>query len=1070
MTSLFRLLCTAVFAILCAANAVAQTGKVVGTVTDADTGNPLPGVNVVIVGTQQGATTNAEGSYTILNVEPGNYDVRASFVGFAPVTQQGVNINIDLTTEVNFALQEQTEELEEVTVQAEEPVVKRDISANVANMSAEDIENMPVMSVEDVVGLQAGVGPGLSVRGSSLNEVSYMVDGMTMRQGRTNEPLTNVSLTAVKEVRVQTGGFNAEYGNVRSGLVNIVTKEGPRDHYTADVIMRYSPPQEEYFGNPPNHPDGYWMRPFVDDPDIPNESDPAFVGTDSDETAWDEWTRRQYPQFQGWDEVVKEWAENDNPNDDLTIDQAQELFDWHHRKSLDITTPDYEIDAGMGGPVPAIGQALGDLRFFLSYRQTQDAYFLPSQRDAYTDRVARLKVTSDIGRSMKLELQGMYSGEHGIQPSGTGFPNMWRGNVPKYPWRSSGMSANASGGNSGGGAEIFANHTDNPSDIYHNSVGAEFTHTLGANTFYEVRLQRMHSDYNTVLPRIRNVDSVATTIGPMEVNEAPNGWFKENVYSPSNMALGGHWGKARDSSTVGVWTGRFDMTSQLNRSMQAKAGLEYILSNYHVRHGQYELFFTSNTAPKFRWDRQPRQGAAYAQSKFEFEGMVANLGVRLDYWYPGGTWYNFDPYDLAFSPRFGKDSLDAVLDRVPTERQFFLSPRLGVSFPVTESSKFFFNYGHFRQMLNPHQLFVLRTINTGAIDRVGNPNHPMPRTVAYEMGYEQGLFDQFLIRASGYYKALDRQSRSVRYISLDGLTDYQRYEPLDYEDIRGAEITLRKNKGRYVRGFVNYTYMAVKRGDFGFGRSYENRAQQRQFERDSRAHYQNRPVAQPYSRFNIEFLGPRQLGPSWGGVRPLGDWRLSFLGEWKAGQVFTWSGSSSIQGLENNVRWSDYYNLDLRLAKNFGAVLQRAQLFIDVTNILNIRHLRRSGAFSDQYDRLSYMESLHLPEDTFGDEEAPYPFIPGDDRPGDYREPGVEYQPVEIVDNVEDVKTPHPRPFYYERSSQRYMTFVEGSWTQVDNEKLEQVLEAKAYIDMPNYEYLRFFNPRRVRFGLRVSF
>ena len=77
---------------------LAQTGKIVDTVTDAESGNPLPGVNVVVVGMQQGATTNAEGYYTILNVSPGTYDMRASFVEYAPQTVEGVNVNLDLTT------------------------------------------------------------------------------------------------------------------------------------------------------------------------------------------------------------------------------------------------------------------------------------------------------------------------------------------------------------------------------------------------------------------------------------------------------------------------------------------------------------------------------------------------------------------------------------------------------------------------------------------------------------------------------------------------------------------------------------------------------------------------------------------------------------------------------------------------------------------------------------------------------------------------------------------------------------------------------------------------------------
>ncbi len=1052
-----------------------QTGKIAGRVVDAGTGEPLPGVNVILVGTQQGAATNANGYYSILNVGPGNYALRASYIGYAQTTVEQVNVNIDLTTTVNFQLESQAIAGQEVVIEAEQQIVRPDISANVANVSTQQMENLPVVSVDDVVGLEAGVEPGLAVRGSGQDEVNYMVDGMTQRDGRENNPFTSIAYTSVKEIKIQTGGFNAEYGNVRSGLVNIVTKEGPKNSYTGDLMLRYSPPQRDYFGNLPNHPDGFWMRPYVDDPDLPNDVDPAFVGTHSEESAWDKWTRRQYESFEGWNQVVKKLNEDGDPNNDFNVEQVQELFWWRHRKPLDVTKPDYEMDASFGGPVPFVSQSLGNLRFFASYRNEQRAYFIPQMRDAYLEDVARLKLTSNITDNMKLRLGGMSGAEHGIQPSGTGFPNMFKGEVPKYPWQGGGMVDHVAGGNSGGGAEVFANWTDNPSDVYRNFVGADLVHTLSSNTFYEVRLQRMFSDYNTYLPESawRNRDSVATTIGGFPVDEAPYGYWMANMFTVGNMAVGGHWAKARDSSTVAVWSGRFDITSQINHFFQLKGGLEYIYNDYNINHEQKELFFTSSTAPKFKWNEEPRQAAAYLQSKLEFEQIVANLGLRLDYWDAATRWYDYQEYTNAFSAIIGKDQLDEALDKKPTEALTFLSPRLGVSFPVTANSKIYFNYGHFRQMLNPHQLFIVREINTGAVDRIGDPNHPMPRTINYELGFEQNLLNQYLIRISGYYKALDDQPRTVRYINLTGQVDYRRTEPLNYEDIRGVEFTLRKNTGRWFRGFANFTYMARKTGNFGFGEQWENRTQQREYERTTRSHYVNKLVPEPYGRFNLEFLTPMEFGPRFAGVHPIGDLHLSLLGEWRAGKAFTWTGEVEMLGVENNVRWRDYYNLDVRLMKNIqlGGTL-RAQLFLDIYNIFNIKHLTMGDTFfgAGGYDWEYYIRSLHLPEDTFGGNESPYPMISGNDRPGDYRKAGAEFVPIEIVDNVESVGEPHTRPLYYEKSSGQYMVWSEDSWSQADQSRVDRVMEDKAYIDMPNLEYLRFLNPRTVKFGIRFSF
>ena len=79
--------------------------------------------------------------------------------------------------------------------------------------------------------------------------------------------------------------------------------------------------------------------------------------------------------------------------------------------------------------------------------------------------------------------------------------------------------------------------------------------------------------------------------------------------------------------------------------------------------------------------------------------------------------------------QYGREMLDVELSQEPTDRQITLSPRLGVSFPITDNSKLYFNYGHFREMPNPISLFNISEINTGAVRRIGNPNLDLPKTV-----------------------------------------------------------------------------------------------------------------------------------------------------------------------------------------------------------------------------------------------------------------------------------------------------------------------------------------------------
>ncbi|MDH7528831.1 MAG: carboxypeptidase-like regulatory domain-containing protein, partial [Ignavibacteria bacterium] len=146
------------------------TGKIAGRVTDARTGEGIPFANVIIEGTTLGAATNLEGYYTIINVPPGVYTLRASVVGYETKIVTNVRVNIDLTTRIDFELREKTVELgQEVVVTATRPLVQKDLTASTSVVGSDLISELPVTEVRDVLTLQAGVivsaGGGIHVRG-----------------------------------------------------------------------------------------------------------------------------------------------------------------------------------------------------------------------------------------------------------------------------------------------------------------------------------------------------------------------------------------------------------------------------------------------------------------------------------------------------------------------------------------------------------------------------------------------------------------------------------------------------------------------------------------------------------------------------------------------------------------------------------------------------------------------------------------------------------------------------------------------------------------------------------------
>lgn len=207
------------------------TGKIAGRVTDAKTGEGIPFANVIIEGTTLGAATNLEGYYTIINVPPGVYTLRASVVGYETKIVTNVRVNIDLTTRIDFELREKTVELgQEVVVTATRPLIQKDLTASTSVVGADLISELPVTEVRDVLTLQAGVivsaSGGIHVRGGRSGQLAYQIDGVTITDAYDNSTVIDVGTSAIQELQVISGAFNAEYGQAMSGVVNIVTKDG----------------------------------------------------------------------------------------------------------------------------------------------------------------------------------------------------------------------------------------------------------------------------------------------------------------------------------------------------------------------------------------------------------------------------------------------------------------------------------------------------------------------------------------------------------------------------------------------------------------------------------------------------------------------------------------------------------------------------------------------------------------------------------------------------------------------------------------------------------------------------
>jgi hypothetical protein len=1101
----------------------AVTGKIAGVVRDAETGEPLPGANVVVVGTDRGAACDADGYYYIIRLDPGNYDVQARMMGRKTVTQTGVRVISGHTTPLNFELEEAIVPGEGVTVQATREVVKMDLAGSSFAADKSEIEAVPLISdVKQYINLQSGI-IGWSVRGGSKGDTKLLADGLLLVDQRANEPILMPNLSEIKEVRVEKGGFTAEYANVRSGVINVITREGSPDEYSGSFEFRYTPGYQKHSGKSIFDPDNYHNAVY-----LWNKLDTGYVwdvvggdtvGCDTvikyDSVCWkgsravwlsqsspfyDTIKFKNYPDFRGWIRVVGRdttttpemqrdrflWMRRINtPRTDsllsmynggdsiyapiYEITEDDTILTGYKKVAYDFSDqdrtgeygnkPDWTLDAGFGGPIPVIGSYLGDMTFYTSYRDHNETFAIPDSREYYRERQASLKLTSRFG-DIKVNLRGAYSIINSLSPYGEG--HMWQGDYPQeeigqvYLRGGSDMLFPISeydgrwhGSNKLNLDQLYRVNALTPFDITSRMYGITLQHALSENTFYDVHLTYINRNnrakFNYDVPTRMMGDTVVLWFGEMlnddyAVDNVPFGWadprHEENYfYDISGKVDFGHnhqcgtW----NTSWSETYSTAFSMSSQVNKYNMLKFGLSFQYDELHEYYITNEGWFWPDPGvdPSESWvsdcyyvnyDANPILAGAYIQDKIEFEGMFANIGLRFDYSDPNIEWPTIkDRYSMFFS-KYLKDSLFTQGPVEDVAAIYEISPRLGISFPILEKSKLFFNYGHFYSLPASEDKYK---INWGQNDEnlhfLGNPRLEMERTISYEVGFESSVANTYLARVSGYYKDITNETGDVGYRGLNGeYVDYTTIENTGYGDIRGFEFEFRKDHGRFFTGWINYDYMVQTSGNIGITQHYEDPLlESRETEVDPE---EDSPIPRPVFRAQVTLKAPKDWGIF------LGGYNLSFLYSWRAGNYENWNPYGEEEYgdvLINNIQWPAGRYLDMSINKDlsFGGV--PISLFVEVHNIFDWGTLSSQcfdPSVPNDGDRTAYLKSLHL---EIYDEE---PFL------SDPTVFGPEELDVE-PDHIGDLRS-----------------------------------EDKPYINNPNREFLYYLDPRYVEFGIRLSF
>jgi len=907
--------------------AFAAGGKLSGKIIEKSTGNPIPGVNVTLLNTQMGAATDINGEYFILNIPPGTYEVKASIIGFKIITKTNVEISINHTTQIDFAMEETVYELDEsIVVTSERPLIEKDLTSSRHYVSSEELSVRPTTQLTDVLrtlpGIDANAQGELTVRRGTLDQVAFLIDGIRANNPLNYQPYTNINLSSIQELEIITGAFNAEYGQAQSGVFNIITKEGSND-FTGYVEMRWIPPHMPHWGT-------------------------AYYDYATDKY----WENTHARHLQWWIDNPDQWVDlqgipGNDPNSGFTPEEAYQYYMNTHQPLTDYTNESgYQTEIALGGPL-----LINDLYFFFTgkYKDvppvTGNSF---RKRGSWTDGTA--KITYHINPQMKLMLAGFYS------------------------------EANTNIGMEYFNGEFISSYTLASKYSYHDFYGypesrndgqtIQFTHVLNNNSFYVLQLIRNYrfqsqstfpgdSDgWETGGPIndiLRAVDS--------DGNPIPGGYA--NLVG---LHADGYYYRGRDKNSDLTFSG--DYTNQLNNNLELKGGTDftyYILDRFQETKSFHAI--ENNTY-------HPFEGDVYLQTKLEFEGLVINAGLRFDFYNPNDKKY-LDPFDPFGT--FGLSSGEQSDPKTqPTSTFYQLSPRLGISHPISENTVLHFSYGHFFQRANfgdyGEGLDVSGILNS-YIDTTGN--FPIPyglgnrdlkprKTVAYELGVEHN-FGGIVADVTAFYKDITQTIRTIRIITYNR-GQYKTSGNGDYGDSKGVEIALRKPFSNYWGGYLNYTYTTGINGRSGDplvivapGVNYPVSRQERIGDEIV--------YDRPRLKFGITVATPSDFNLLFGilaNIQFAIDYQIYYPNENIPSDVFSEAGKSYI-------RYPDK-NADIRVRKEIDLGFIRPALFLEVKNVFNDKWVNLDVVESaSPEDRVMFVNSGFITFPEKQNDGAPFP-------------------------------------------------------------------------------------------------
>jgi hypothetical protein len=848
----------------------AQSGKIAGRITDKVSGEGLPGVNVVILGTTQGAATDLDGYYSILNVRPGTYSVRASAIGFASTTMSGVRVSIDLTAKVDLVLGETTVQTQEVVVVATKPLVTKDLTSSTSIIGAEEIASLPVTEFSQVLGLKAGMVGG-KVRGGRSGEVVYAIDGVPMTDVYDGGTVVDVNANSIQELQFVSGAFNAEYGKALSGYVNIATKDG--DNKFAGSLNAYV---GDYYST---HTDVFRNINKMNPWNIHN-IEGSLSGPIIQNKLWF-YTDVRYIYYGGYlhgKRVYNPW--------NITLKNDNELPENRYVLTALPSGKGDGKDVNLNDNTKIYGQGK------LTYK------IIPEIKLTYNYIYDHVNYR---------DYDQMYT----LNPDG----NLKRFRV--------------------GATNILG-----------------LTHTLGSNTFYQLNLSYFAHKYKHYVYEdwqdSRYTNSDLYNLKPSDMPSFYTGGTNSERLQ-------------RSTTTLGI---KYDITSQVTKSHQVKAGIEFNrhqLVYLRVSPLQETVASPKNTLNPFvtfrypdvnnasenlnidSYEHKPTEVSAYIQDKIELNEMIINLGIRFDYFSPDGQVLNDLTDPDIYRPRNPANVAETMEERrshwyKKASDKYQFSPRLGVAFPVTDKGVVHFSYGHFFQIPNFDLLYQNPEYKfgegTGNLGISGNPDLNPQMTISGEVGVQQALSEDVSFDLTGYFRDM-RNLAGTRADEIDiyntgGTSRYSRLVNSDFGFVKGIVLTVTKRMSDNWTASVDYTLHLAK-GDASD---------------PSTAHDYVTNNKQPETQLiRLDQDQTHTLNVTFSYVSP-DLWGFSLIGSYGSGFPYTPDESKNISSLLTNSETKPAtYNVDLKAYKDFEISSYKISLFLRINNLFDFK--TQVGVYSD---------------------------------------------------------------------------------------------------------------------------